>query len=243
MTRIKTLGMLFGIAALAASTTSLPATGAAPPAPGTQVEASWEMEEPAGATTMRDSGPNSMDAPIDQSGLDTGFTFDGATGYRWPRRNPTAPPASPERVIVIADDPHLDPMNDTFVVELRYRTKEKFGNITQKGQARTRGGQWKIQNPQGRPSCLFKGSIQNGGARAPVALNDNAWHTLRCVKNPTNVEIWVDGVRVARKNGAVGTVDNNFPMTIGGKIECDQVTVSCDYFSGEIDYVRLYRTT
>jgi hypothetical protein len=30
-------------------------------------------------------------------------------------------------------------------------------------------------------------------------------------------------------------------MTIGGKISCDQIEVTCDYFSGEIDYIRIYR--
>ncbi|KRF04712.1 hypothetical protein ASG88_21120 [Nocardioides sp. Soil777] len=205
------------------------------------VEASWEMNEPSGATTMTDSGPNGLHAPVDQSGLDTGFVFDGATGYSWPRRSPTTPPASPERVIVIPDNPSLDPRTDTFTVEIRYRTKEKFGNITQKGQSASPGGQWKIQNPGGLPSCLYKGSLTRGAVRSPIALNDNAWHVLRCVKTPTAVELWVDGVRVGRKLGAVGTIDNKIPMTIGGKINCDQITVTCDYFSGQIDYVRIYR--
>ena len=219
----------------------LPSAGATSSALAVELEASWEMNEPAGATTMTDSGPNGLHAPVDPSGVKTGFTYAGATGYDWIRRNPTAPPASPERVIVIPDNPNIEPLTDTYTVELRYRTKENFGNITQKGQATTRGGQWKIQNPQGRPSCLYTGSIQRGAVRAPSPLNDNAWHVLRCVKTPTAVELWVDGVRVGRKNGAVGTIDNRSPMTIGGKISCDQVEVTCDYFSGQIDYVRIYR--
>ena len=234
-------GLLLGTLALAGSALALPTAEAAPAAIAQQVEASWEMNEPAGATTMVDSGPNRLDTPIDQDGLDTGFVFDGATGYSWLRRPPNTPPASPERVIVIPDNPNLDPMSDTYTLEIRYRTRETFGNITQKGQATTRGGQWKIQNPQGRPSCLFKGSIGRGATRAPTPLNDNAWHTLRCVKTLSAVELWVDGVRVARKNETVGNIDSSTPMTIGGKINCDQVTVTCDYFSGEIDYIRILR--
>jgi len=232
--------LLLCIPALVAAGFTIPAAGAAP-TPLT-LQASWEMNEPAGATTMLDSGPHGIDAPIDQSGLDTGFNLDGATGYRWPRRNPTNPPASPERVIVIPDGPHLDPLGGSFTVEVRFRTKEKFGNITQKGQATTPGGQWKIQNPGGRPSCLFNGSLRRGATRTPTPINDNVWHTLQCVKTPTQVELWIDGVRKGRNNGAVGNVDNAFPMTIGGKIACDQVQVTCDYFSGEIDYIRLYRS-
>ena len=242
-------GVLLSTLALAGTALTQPAVGAGTAAQAlrsVEVEASWEMNEPAGATTMNDSGPNDLDAVVDQAQVDragvlTGFTFEGATGYQWIRRNPTLPPANPERIIQIPDNPNLDPHGDTFTVELRYRTKEKFGNITQKGQAKTRGGQWKIQNPQGRPSCLFNGSIRRGATRSPDYLNDNRWHTVRCVKTPTAVEMWVDGVRVNRKNGAVGTIDNKFPMTIGGKIDCDQIEVTCDYFSGEIDYVRILR--
>lgn len=234
-----TLGTM--VLALAASTSIVTTADAAMAAKAVEAEASWEMNEPAGATTMVDSGPNGFDTPVDQAGIDTGFSFDGATAYSWPRRPPNLAPASPERVIQIPDNPDLDPMNDTFTIEIRYRTQENFGNIAQKGQATSSGGQWKIQNPQGRPSCLYKGSIARGATRAKVALNDNAWHVLRCVKTPTAVELWVDGVRVGRKAGAVGTIDNRIPMTIGGKINCDQVRVTCDYFSGQIDYVRVHR--
>lgn len=242
-TRLKA-GVLLGTLALAGSALTQPAADAAHAAmamKAVEVEASWEMNEPAEATTMVDSGPNGLHAPVNQSGLNTGFLFDGAIGYSWPRRPPNEPPASPERVIVIPDNPNLDPLSDTYTVEIRFRTKEKFGNITQKGQATTRGGQWKIQNPLGRPSCLFKGSIARGATRAPTPINDNLWHTLQCVKSPTAVELWIDGIRVNRKSGAVGNIDNSTPMTIGGKINCDQIDVTCDYFSGEIDYVRVYR--
>ncbi len=232
---------LLGAVAMVGSALSMSAADGAPAAVGPEVEASWEMNEPAGATTMVDSGPNGIHAPVDQTGVDTGFWYDGATGYKWRRRNPIAPPASPERVIVIEDDQNLDPRDDTYTVEIRYRTKEKFGNITQKGQAKTVGGQWKIQNPGGRPSCLYKGSIRRGAVRSQVPLNDNRWHVLGCVKTPTQVELWVDGVRVGRKRATVGYIDNSFPMTIGGKISCNQQKVTCDYFSGEIDYVRVYR--
>ena len=43
------------------------------------------------------------------------------------------------------------------------------------------------------------------------------------------------------QNGSTGTIDNAIPMTVGGKINCDQITVTCDYFSGDIDYLRIYK--
>lgn len=229
------IGAVIGALAL----TSVPASAWA----AVEIEASWEMNEAPGATVMIDSGPNAINVGINQNGLDTGVAYAGAVGYRWAYRSPTAPPASPERVIVIPDNDNLDPgaANQTFAVEIRYRTKQKFGNIIQKGQSTSAGGQWKIQNPGGIPQCLFKGPQGQGGTTAKTALNDNAWHVLRCVKTPTAVEQYVDGVRVGRKSGVVGSVNNSFAMTIGGKNSCDQVKVTCDYFTGDIDYVRISR--
>ncbi|MEQ6902467.1 LamG-like jellyroll fold domain-containing protein [Nocardioides sp. YIM 152588] len=238
MKRPPLVGTLAGALILIGVTLAAPAS---PASAAPETEVSWEMNESSGATTMTDSGPFGIDATVDPSGVRTGRTDGATTFYRWPWRNPTAAPASPERVIQVADDPHLDPGADVFTVELRFRTHANFGNITQKGQSRTPGGQWKIQNPNGRPSCLFKGSNGRTATRSPIVLSDDEWHVLRCVRTTSRVEIWVDGVRVNRKNGWAGTIDNSFPLSIGGKTKCDQIKVTCDYFSGDIDYLRIYR--
>lgn len=206
------------------------------------VVADWQMNEPAGATTMVDSSGNGLNGvivPSDQ--ITTGFVYDGATGYHWLRRAPEPPPAQPERVIQVADNDLLDPANasETYTLSIRYRTKEKFGNIIQKGQAQAKGGQLKIQNPQGRPSCLFKGSIGRVATRATRTLNDNAWHVLTCVRAPTRVSLYIDGVLNNWQNGSTGAINNKVPYTIGGKINCDQITTTCDYFSGDIDWVQI----
>jgi hypothetical protein len=232
--------LLTGLA-LAGAAMIHPTAQAAPAAMAVELEASWEMGEAVNATTMFDSGPNGLHATVNQAGLDTGIWYDGAVGYKWAYRSPTAAPASPERVIQVPDNQNLDPRGDDFTVEIRYRTRERFGNITQKGQATTIGGQFKIENPEGRPSCLFNGSIGRGAVRTPTPINDYRWHVIRCVKTSDAVEMYVDGVRVGRKNGAVGWIDNNWPWVIGGKHKCDQVKVTCDYFTGHIDYVRVYR--
>lgn len=213
-----------------------------PTPPVSSTTALWQMNEPFGATVMYDSGPNHLNGVIDPSGVTSGFTYGGATGYDWIRRPPTTPPASPERVIQVPDNPLLDAGTGTFTLEIRYRTKEKFGNIIQKGQAHSYGGQWKIQNPKGIPSCLFSGSLGQVATGAKTPLNDNQWHVLTCVKTPTGVTMYVDGVYRNKKNGTTGTIDNKKAVTIGGKLECDQVTVTCDYFSGDIDYVRIDHT-
>ena len=72
-------------------------------------------------------------------------------------------------------------------------------------------------------------------------LNDNIWHTVRCDRTPTSVTMYVDGVRTGRSNNSTGSLNNTKPWTIGGKLECDGVEVTCDYFAGDIDYVRLIK--
>ncbi|MEQ6902674.1 PKD domain-containing protein [Nocardioides sp. YIM 152588] len=238
---------LVGAASAVALLAGLPATpaAAAPLVPATAtvlapgVSAYWEMDEEAGSTLMHDSGPNGLNAPIDPTGVDSGFTFDGATGYHWERRPPAQPPVEPERVIQVPDNAAIEPGDGPFTIEMRYRTAENFGNITQKGQANTTGGQWKIQAPQGIPSCLFKGSNDRVATGAKTALNDERWHNLTCVLTDEGVTMYVDGEFRNRKRGFTGTIDNSFPMTIGGKIDCDQDRVTCDYFSGDIDFIKI----
>jgi Concanavalin A-like lectin/glucanases superfamily len=208
-------------------------------APVTQVL--YNMNEPANATTMIDSSANGLNATINQAGLNTGVVFSGATGYEWAFRSPTNPPPAPERVIQVRDNALLDPGTDTFTVEIRYRTTNPFGNVIQKGQSASVGGQWKIQAPGGKPSCLFKGSGGKAATQTPTAINNGQWHTVTCVRTPTKVTISVDGVLKGTKNGPTGNINNTIPMTIGGKINCDQVSVTCDYFTGGIDYVKITR--
>jgi hypothetical protein len=76
-----------------------------------------------------------------------------------------------------------------------YRTKESFGNVLQKGQATTTGGQVKFQQPGGKLTCMFK--TPQGTATAgsgATLLNDYQWHTVRCDRTPTSVTTNVDGV-------------------------------------------------
>jgi hypothetical protein len=203
----------------------------------------YEMNESAGTTVMVDSGGSGINGVVNPAYVTSGYTVSGATGYHWERRPPAVPPAEPGRIVQVADNPVLDPgASGTFTVEIRFRTKEKFGNIIQKGQAATKGGQWKIQNPKGVPSCLFKGSIGRVSTGVKTPINDNQWHVLTCVKTPTAVFAYVDGVLKGKKNGSTGTIDNKIPVTMGGKINCDQITVTCDYFSGEIDWVHIWHS-
>jgi hypothetical protein len=196
-----------------------------------------QLNEPVGSTTASDS---------------SGLGHDGAIGSHvvmngdYAHFDRHAPgegiPFGLAHLVTIPDAPDgsLDPDSGAFSIELRYRTKESFGNVLQKGQARTVGGQVKLQQPNGKMTCMFKtpaGTATAGSGLTP--LNDNLWHTVRCDRTPTSVTMYVDGVRTGRSNRLTGALNNSKPWTIGGKSECDAVQVTCDYFAGDIDYVTL----
>lgn len=199
-----------------------------------------ELNEPAGAAVAADS---------------SGFGHDGAIGShvqmngsygRWDRHPPDAGIYyGADHLIMIDDAPDdsLDPGTGNFSVELRYRSTAKFGNIIQKGQARAVGGQVKFQQPRGVISCMFKSPTGQAAIGAKTPLNDGEWHVVRCERTSTQVTMYVDGVFRNRVRNYTGNINNTKPWTIGGKYECDtsDPTVgadSCDYFPGDIDYVR-----
>ncbi|HST86552.1 MAG TPA: LamG domain-containing protein [Kineosporiaceae bacterium] len=197
----------------------------------------WEMNEPAGATVMVDSGPNHIDGAIG-SAVTTGTVVSGATGYKWSSTQPNQPPTKPERLIQIQDS-RLNAGSRDIAVTIRYRSTHSYGNIIQKGQNGTPGGYFKFEQPLGIMACLFKGSTGSVAVRSPIATNDGAWHTFRCEKTATSVTMTIDGTRTVKTNGRPGSISNTIPMTIGGKLNCNQDTITCDYFAGGLDYVKI----
>jgi hypothetical protein len=198
----------------------------------------WEMNEASGSPVMFDSSGNARDGQVGAE-VRTGVANDTGAGYRWIFTQPNQPPAKPERLVTIADGAGLDPGDRVYSITFRYKTTQNFGNYLQKGQATTPGGQIKVQAPQGKVSCLFKGSLGRSATSSKTPLNDGAWHVITCRRDETGVSMYVDGEFRNRNRGATGYIDNSFPMTIGGKPKCDQIKVTCDYFSGQFDWVRV----
>ena len=71
------------------------------------------------------------------------------------------------------------------------------------------------------------------------AINDGRWHTVSCTRYPDGVTLTVDGAKVAGRWGRTGTIANSWPLSIGGKTVCDQRSVGCDYYAGELASVRI----
>ena len=235
--RRKAFRSAFIVAAMSAAT----AVAAVPAAASTTV-ASWQMNEGSGATVMHDSSGNGIDGSIGGH-IATGFTYAGATGYEWPYVKPNQPPADPER-LATASDSRLNPGTSVFSVTVRFRTTHDFGNIIQKGQSGTAGGYWKWQLPKGQLTCLFRGVVNGSTVSKAVnsgtlLLNDGKWHTVTCTRTTTGVTMTIDGGTTRKATGWTGSISNSKALAIGGKLNCDQSTVTCDYFSGDIDYVTI----
>jgi Concanavalin A-like lectin/glucanases superfamily len=199
----------------------------------------YDMNEKPGTSVMTDSGNAGVDGKVGAD-ITAGVDSQGATGYQFPTVDPKTTAVHPGHLAVIPDSAAVDPGDADYSVEIRYKTRQENGaNLIQKGQATSPGGQFKIQVPEGNPQCYYKGDRGKVGATSPEKINDGAWHTLRCTRTATGVRLYVDGVLRKEHSGVVGAIDNTYPMTIGGKPDCDMVKVQCDYFGGMIDYVKI----
>lgn len=198
----------------------------------------WRMNGSTTATVMIDDSANHLDGTIGDE-VRTGLQINGGTGYGFPYLRPNTPPAHPEHLATVTDDSRLDPGTRDFAITMRLRTTRSFGNIIQKGQSHTRGGFFKWQMPNGVVQCLFRGSAGSVSAGSVTPINDGEWHTIRCERTASAVTMTVDGSVTRRKAGATGYIANSKPLTIAGKAACNQMEVTCDYWVGRIDWVKV----
>lgn len=232
---------IFTSMAVAVGVCVVPTVGAPTPvsALATTTVALYEMNEPVGSTVLVDSSGNGLNGTIG-SEVHPGVVFDGSTAHRYDFLAPDTPPAHPEHLDSVPDSSILDAGTQDYAVTVRYRTTRKFGNLIQKGQNKSTGGYFKIELPGGFVTCLFKGSRgEQRAVKSPTAINDGTFHTIRCERLSTAVSLYIDGVRVARLAGSTGSISNIKNLSIAGKTDCDQIEVTCDYFVGDIDYVRI----
>ena len=230
------------VAPVAGSLLAMAAAVAPSHAAATNTLALWDMNEPAGATTLTDSSGNGITGTIGSAV--SRVAIGDIKAFSWSKTNPNEAPAKPERLVTVASD-QLNPGSGDYAVSMRFRTTHSYGNMIQKGQAGSKGGYFKWENVKGKVTCRFRGVVNGSLVSKSVntgttPLNDGAWHTLRCERTADKLELWVDNAATPRRaRGATGTISNNVPLTIAGKSNCDQIKVTCDYFSGEIDWVKI----
>ena len=199
----------------------------------------WHLNEPAGAHTAVDSSGFGQNGSVG-SDVQTGVNYDGATAYRFPAVADRTV-ARPQHIVTIPHSSRLNPGTGRWAVTIRFRTTTTHDNISQKGQGGTAGGYWKVELAKAAVRCTFKdGSGHALAIPSAQLVNDGRWHTVTCERSASAIAVTLDGVRKTR-SGTLGTIANSWEMAIGGKSRCDGVQVSCDYFTGDVDDVRVTR--
>jgi hypothetical protein len=145
----------------------------------------------------------------------------------------------PRALLEGADDTDLDPGTRQFrwgatVYVKKYQLKGS-ANVMQKGVVSTES-QWKLQvgATLGKAQCVVvgRGSTQTYVARSSVDVADGSWHRLMCLRTPTALTVFVDGIR--RGSVAVPatlSIGNNLPLRIGGP----NFNASSDMYNGFLD--------
>jgi hypothetical protein len=234
--RIRTSLVSVGVAAgtvIASVFAAVPASAAA-----TTTYGLWYLNEAPGANTARDSSGHGHHGKVGAD-IQTGVVVSGATAYRFPTWDSTAA----RHEVVVPESDQLDPGRSDFRLSTRFRTARYYSNVVQKGQAGTTGGYWKLEIARGIAKCQFRTdtgthlTVSSGSRR----VDDARWHSIACYRDGATAWLVVDGVETSRRTGLSGTVNNTWELAMGGKSRCDQVDVGCDFFAGEIDYVRIMK--
>lgn len=198
---------------------------ASPATAGTWV-AGYQMNETGGRTMQDATGRH--DGSIGADVVLTGKT------YRFPKPSTAY---RPQHLVTVPDAPALDPGTGTWSLTARFRYSQASGNIAQKGQST--GPFFKLESHRGALSCLFRGDAGSKAVGTGAQdMNDGLWHTVTCKRAGSEVSITVDGV-TRRATGSTGRIANGYPLSIGGKSACNGTTVGCDYWVGEMDYLRV----
>ena len=194
--------------------------------------ARWEMNEGPTAVTMRDSTAADRDGSIGDvvvTGVPIGAGDNRA--YEWPPGDLSI--EDPERLVTVPGN-GLNPFRNLFSVTVRFKTNESNHNIIQKGQAAS-PGLWKVELNNGRVFCFFKGTDGRGSIGSAARVDDNQWHTVKCVRRPNRVSVTVGGA-TRSIDRTTGRIANPQQVAIGGKLFCNPANnVSCQYYVGQID--------
>jgi hypothetical protein len=210
----------------------------------------WNMDEPPGATTMVGSpGPSGTIGNL----VTTGVATDTSRGYSFPGGNPIIPQPMPGKLVTVPNSAAVFPGGGPYSIGLRFKTSNtNNGNMVQKGVTGDVGGMLKVELHDGRINCTWldntwtsvnppPSSHLNLTEPAPV----NQWTTVTCARLRANTAtgwkttLTVNGTTTFQ-NRAVGTINNDWPISIGGKSYCTTSPQhQCDYYEGLMDWVQI----
>jgi len=208
------------------------ATASSASAVATRTVGLWNFNEAAGARVAFDS------SGFNQRGTVGADVRTGGGIYRFP----SVTGVRPQHLVTVPNNARLNPGSSEYAVTVRFRTTRTGINVVQKGQSGTAGGFWKVEVSGGRAICLFRaGNGTQRGIGSSVQVNNGAFHTVRCERNAGSTRVIVDGTVRGSTSGFGSSVSNSSVLAIGGKTSCGG-SVGCDYFVGDIDYVRVQKS-
>jgi hypothetical protein len=191
----------------------------------------WNYNEAAGARVAADS------SGFNQRGTVGSDIRTGGGIYRFP----TVSGVRKSHLVIVPSTARLNPGSSEYAVTVRFKTTRALSNVVQKGQATVSGGFWKVEVAGGRAKCLFRaGNGTQRGVGSSVRVDNGAFHTVRCERNAGSTRVIVDGVVRGSTTGFTSSISNSWAVVTGGKSSCGG-GVTCDYFVGDIDYVRVQK--
>jgi hypothetical protein len=179
----------------------------------------WKMNETSGSV-MRDSAGGHdgslHSVQLGQPGFkDTAYGFTGSSYVSVPSAGSLNPGSQ----------------NITVTIHLKATSVPASGgdwDVIRKGYYETSGGEFKVEyQHSGQASCGFKGSAGYSELIAGPALNNNRWHTVRCVKTSSRIQLVVDG-QTFSKTATIGSFANSEPVVIGSR-------PGAEFFRGTLD--------
>lgn len=211
--RVLIAGVVLGVALLGSS----PAAGATQP-----LVALWKMDETSGTVMLDSVAGHTGTLHSVQLGV-PGFK---GTAYGFTGSSYVSVPSAGD----------LNPGNTNFSITVHLKATSVPAmpdwDLIRKGQIDTIGGEYKMEyQPSGQVSCGFKGSGSYGELRAGPAVNDGQWHTLRCVKTSSSIQVVVDG-QTFSKAATIGSIANSASVVVGAR-------PGSEFFKGALDHASI----
>lgn len=181
------------------------------------VVAQWDMDEPAGSTTMTDSSGFGNNGVL--TGVTTGVPGFSGTDFAYDFSDPNASQAFIKKPVGLA------PGANDITITTHVMTTAVPGTGANDFDLISKGG-YKIElyptkkiAGSAQAKCKFNGKLSGAATHnvlqaGPTNLNDGNWHTIICQKTADSVSLTVDGTTFTQA-GTVGTINPGGSLYLG----------------------------